>query len=98
MIVPYKHTSKLEQLDDDTLLDMNKAAQEYIVRMKRIMKTEGFNIGMNIGKSDGAGKEEHLHMHIVPRWAGDTNFVSVIGGNKVISESFESVYEKLKKK
>lgn len=98
MIVPYKHTSNLEQLDDETLLEMNKTAQEYVIKMKKIMRTEGFNIGMNIGRIAGAGIFEHLHLHIVPRWAGDNNFMSVIGDSKVISESFESVFEKLKKK
>ncbi len=98
MIVPYKHTSKIDQLDDKTLLEMNKTAQEYVNKMKKALKAEGFNIGMNIGRIAGAGIDEHLHMHIVPRWAGDTNFSPIIGKAKVISESFESVYEKLKKK
>ena len=97
MIVPYKHISKLEQLDDKTLLEMNKAVQEYVVKMQKAMRTDGFNIGINIGKIAGAGIDDHVHMHIVPRWAGDNNFMPVLGGNKVISESFESVYEKLKK-
>ena len=97
MIVPYKHTSNLEDLDDNTLLEMNKIAQEYVIKMKKIMRAEGFNIGMNISRIAGAGIFEHLHMHIVPRWAGDNNFMPVIGNNKVISESLESVYKKLKK-
>ena len=97
MIVPYKHTSKLEGLDDKILLEMNNTAQEYVVKMRKIMKTDGFNIGMNIGKIAGAGVEKHLHMHIVPRWAGDNNYMPVIGKTKIISESFKSVYKKLKK-
>jgi len=97
MIVPYKHVSELEKLDSATLLEMNKAAQEYVNKMKKVMKTVGFNIGINIGKIAGAGIDDHLHMHLVPRWAGDNNFMPVIGKTKVISESFESVYDKLKK-
>ncbi len=97
MIVPYKHTGNIEDLDDNTLLEMMKTAQKYVKKMKKKMKTDGFNIGINIGRIAGAGIEEHIHMHIVPRWAGDNNFMPVIGKTKVISESFESVYNKLKK-
>ncbi len=96
MIVPYKHTGNIEDLDDNTLLEMMKTAQKYVKKMKKKMKTDGFNIGINIGRIAGAGIEEHIHMHIVPRWAGDNNFMPVIGNTKVISESFESVYNKLK--
>ncbi len=95
MIVPYKHVSRLEKLDDKILLEMMKTSQEYTVKMKKIMKADGFNIGINIGEIAGAGIADHLHLHVVPRWAGDNNFMPVIGGFKVISESFESVYEKL---
>ncbi len=95
MIVPYKHVSSFEKLDDKILLEMMKTSREYTVKMKKIMKADGFNIGINIGKTAGAGIADHLHLHVVPRWAGDNNFMPVIGGFKVISESFESVYEKL---
>ena len=97
MIIPYKHTGKIEDIDTDTLTEMMETVQEYVKKMKKIMKAEGFNIGINIGRIAGAGIDEHVHLHIVPRWSGDNNFMPVIGKIKVISESFDSVYEKLKK-
>lgn len=96
MIVPYKHTSCLEKLPSKVLNEIIETTQEYIKKMKNKMKAEGFNIGMNIGKISGAGIEGHLHMHIVPRWSGDTNYIGTIGKTNVISESFDSVYKKLK--
>ncbi len=98
MIVPYKHTSSLEELDNKTLLEMMKIAQKYLIKMKKIMKAEGFNIGINIGKIAGAGIKEHIHLHIVPRWNGDNNFMPVLANHRIISESLESVYKKLKNK
>ncbi|MBU1078433.1 MAG: HIT domain-containing protein [Spirochaetes bacterium] len=97
MIVPYKHTDDLTKLDKETLAEMMETAKEYTAKMKKVMRTDGFNIGINMGQIAGAGIADHLHLHIVPRWAGDNNFMPVIGGSKVISESFESVYKKLKK-
>lgn len=98
MIVPYKHKSSLEDLDDQTVLEMLQTAKAYVKKMKKVMRAEGFNIGINIGQIAGAGIADHLHWHIVPRWSGDNNFMPVIGKMKVISESFESVYKKLVKK
>ncbi len=98
MVVPYKHKSSLEDLDDQTALEMLQTAKAYVKKMKKIMRAEGFNIGINIGQIAGAGIADHLHLHIVPRWSGDNNFMPVIGKMKVISESFESVYKKLVKK
>lgn len=96
MIVPFKHKSKIEDLNDSTISDMFKMIKKYIVKMKKVMRADAFNIGINIGKFAGAGIADHLHLHIVPRWAGDNNFMPVIGKTKIISESFDSVYKKLK--
>lgn len=98
MIVPYKHVSALERLDTKILTEMMKTAQEYIVIMKKQMRAEGFNIGINIGQVAGAGIADHLHLHIVPRWSGDTNFMATVGRTEVISEAFSSVLKKLSKK
>ncbi|MHB8910852.1 MAG: HIT family protein [Syntrophales bacterium] len=86
MIVPYRHICRLEELTTDERLELF-AFQDISVRvLKEAMKPEGFNIGMNLGKAAGAGIDDHLHIHIVPRWVGDTSFVSVIGGVRVIPE------------
>lgn len=96
MVVPYKHTPSIEELDNKTLLEMMRIAQKYVMKMKKIMRAEGFNIGMNIGRVAGAGIKEHIHLHIVPRWNGDNNFMPVLANHRIISESLVSVYEKLK--
>ncbi|MBN1898995.1 MAG: HIT domain-containing protein [Spirochaetes bacterium] len=96
MVVPYKHTPCLEDLDDNTLLEMMKLTRQYLRKMKSVMKAHGFNIGINIGKTAGAGIKDHIHLHIVPRWEGDNNFMPVLGKDRILSESFESVYKKLK--
>lgn len=97
MVVPYVHRAEMEDLKEEVLLDLFKTAGRYVTKMKRVMRAEGFNIGINIGPVAGAGVAHHLHLHVVPRWTGDRNFMPVIAGTKVLSESFESVYGKLKK-
>ena len=97
MIVPYKHTSKMEELDSETRLELMDTVTITMEAVKRVMRPDGFNLGMNIGRTAGAGIDEHLHIHLVPRWNGDTNFMPVIGCTKVICESLEDTYEKLKK-
>jgi len=97
MIVPYRHISEYEDLDSKTLLEMMDIVKIVIKAMKKNMRPDGFNIGMNLGRSAGAGIAEHLHLHVVPRWNGDTSFISVTGGTKVISESLEDTYDKLSK-
>lgn len=97
LVVPYEHTSDMKDLDSETMLELMKTTSIVIEAIKKTMRPDGFNIGMNLGRTAGAGIKEHLHMHIVPRWNGDTNFMPVIGGTKVISESLEDTYEKLSK-
>ncbi len=98
MIAPYKHTSKILDLNDEEWLDIVNLLNLSIKIIEEVYKPQGFNIGMNIGRISGAGIEEHLHIHIVPRWAGDTNFMPVISNTKVIPESLEDTYNKLEKK
>jgi ATP adenylyltransferase len=94
MVVPKRHCLNLEQLDNNELKELFDLLKSSVRVLKAAFHPHGFNIGMNIGKMGGAG-EDHLHLHIVPRWAGDTNFMPVIGKTKVISEYLEKTYEKL---
>ncbi len=96
MIVPYSHSPDFNNLKENELLELMYFVQKYCKILKKVFKCHGFNIGVNIGKPAGAGIEEHVHIHIVPRWNGDTNFMPVVGKTKVIPESLESVYSKLK--
>jgi ATP adenylyltransferase len=95
MVVPFVHTSRFSGLDSRTwgeMLDLTGVAIEAI---GRTMRPDGFNVGMNIGRTAGAGIADHLHQHVVPRWNGDTNFMPVLGCTKVISEALEDTWRKL---
>ena len=95
MVVPYIHTSTIDNLTDEVLLDFMKVTQYSLKCLKEAFRPEGFNIGINIGAVAGAGMEEHVHLHMVPRWAGDTSFMSVFGEIKVIPEYIMETYDKL---
>ena len=95
MVIPYQHTSDLCDLPVETYTEMLQLTALTIAAMKRSMHPDGFNLGMNLGRIAGAGIAEHLHMHVVPRWAGDTNFVTVIGQTRVLPEALERTWEKL---
>ena len=96
MTVPYKHTNSFSDLTQDERLDlMNLTAK--CLDILQVIKPEGFNIGMNLGRTGGAGIDDHLHFHIVPRWSGDNNFMPVIGDVRVIPEYLEETYETLRK-
>ena len=97
LVVPYLHTSSLDELDAATKGEIMDTSALLMRAIGSIMRPDGFNMGMNFGRSAGAGIAEHLHMHLVPRWNGDTNFMPVIGGVKVISESLDATYEKISK-
>ncbi len=96
MIVPYKEVKELTELDDETRLEMFLMLELGIKALTEVMKPHGFNIGANLGRVAGAGIEDHLHFHIVPRWNGDTNFMPVLNDVKVISEEMGRTYKKLK--
>jgi len=96
MIAPYRHVSTIELLNADELGEMMVLAKACLTLLREVMKPDGFNIGFNIGRVAGAGIEEHVHMHIVPRWNGDTNFMPVIGDVKVIPEALSDTYRKLR--
>ena len=95
MIVPYVHTPSLDGLTDDALLDFMKVVQHSITSLQKTLMPEGFNLGINIGKVAGAGMEEHVHLHMVPRWAGDTSFMTVLGEVRVVPEHIMDTYDKL---
>ena len=97
MVVPYRHFSKFELLNDSESLEMMQTVSQSMVILKQTIHAEGFNIGMNIGKVAGAGIEEHLHFHIVPRWGADTNFMPVVSKTKVISEDLKETWERFRK-
>ena len=95
MIIPHTHTDALEDLDPQAWVHMSALAQKGVRLLKEEFNAQGVNIGMNLGKAAGAGIAEHIHMHLVPRWERDTNFITSIGNTRVYSTDFEKVYQKL---
>ena len=96
MVAPIEHVSGLEGIDDDTAAEILHLTRRSIAALQATEKPEGFNVGYNLGKAAGAGIDDHVHQHIVPRWVGDTNFMPVIGGAKVIGEAIDRTLEKLR--
>jgi len=95
MVSPYKHIPSISKMEKEDLFYLNLLTQASIQVLEKAFKPEGFNIGANIGKAAGAGFAEHVHIHIVPRWSGDTNFMPVLSETKVMPEHLDSVYERL---
>ncbi len=96
MVVPYRHVASLEDLEPDETLEVWALVKASLRALRRAYRPQGFNIGINIGRAAGAGIEEHVHVHVVPRWSGDANFMPVIGGVKVIPQDLASTYKELK--
>ena len=96
MVAPYRHVKTLEGLSDAELLDCMKLVNKTKILIDKKLKPHGYNIGANIGKVGGAGFAGHVHIHIVPRWAGDTNFMPIVANTKVVSESLDAMYKLLK--
>lgn len=94
LVAPTQHTADLEQLDRDSLQELTFRLRDAKRVLAAAVGAQGFNIGMNLGQCAGAGLPDHLHWHIVPRWSGDTNFMSVVGDARVIPVSLERVYER----
>lgn len=95
MIAPYRHEASIERLDDKSLYEMVAFTQASVATLKRALSPEGFNIGMNLGKVAGAGIADHLHMHVVPRWQGDVNFMSILAETRLIPEALDTTYDRL---
>ena len=97
MVVPFEHKPNLEELDPETRAEMMELTSRCMSMLRKIYNPQAFNMGANIGEAAGAGIKEHVHIHIVPRWAGDTNFMSAVGDVCVLPESLESTWQRVKK-
>lgn len=95
MVVPYKHTGELEELTDEELTEMMRLTKLCKRLLTRAFQPEGFNVGFNLGAVAGAGVLDHVHMHIVPRWGGDTNFMTVLSETRVLPHALSEVYDLL---
>jgi ATP adenylyltransferase len=96
MVVPYQHVATLLELSDDTLTEMSLLARRAEKHLRALYHPDGLNLGMNIGKSAGAGIAGHLHLHVLPRWSGDTNFMTVVGETRVAPEALETTWQRLR--
>ncbi|MHB8818581.1 MAG: HIT family protein [Bellilinea sp.] len=96
MVVPNAHQSSLEMLEPAARSELMEMVSHGIEVLRQIYHPEGFNVGVNIGAAAGAGVVSHVHMHIVPRWAGDTNFMSALAGTRVLPEALDDTYRRLR--
>jgi ATP adenylyltransferase len=97
MVVPFNHKPNLEELDAATRAEMIEWTSRATTVLRNIYNTTAFNIGMNIGEAAGAGVKEHVHLHVVPRWNGDTNFMSTLAETRVLPEALEDTWNRIKK-
>jgi ATP adenylyltransferase len=96
MVVPYRQVANFEELTDDEMLELMQVTRRCIQAIRVVMKPQGFNVGLNLGKCAGAGIIEHLHLHIVPRWEGDTNFMPVLANSRVVPEALKETAAKIR--
>ena len=97
MVAPLRHVPSIELLSDEELLDLFKTVALVMKGIRREYSPHGFNIGINVGRVAGAGIESHVHVHVVPRWSGDTNFMPVVAGTKVIPEDLRTTWVRVKR-
>lgn len=97
MVVPYAHVGELAACDAETLAEMMRLAQRMETALETVYHPQGYNLGMNLGRSAGAGVTGHLHLHVLPRWGGDTNFMTVVAETRVQPEDLSTTYEKLRR-
>jgi ATP adenylyltransferase len=95
MVVPYEHTAAFAELRAEVAAELMALTQRAVAVLQEAMRPDGFNLGMNLGRVAGAGIDQHLHMHIVPRWNGDANFMPIIGGTKLVPEALDDTYAEL---
>jgi ATP adenylyltransferase len=95
LVVPYAHVPSLENLPAETLTEMMLLVNQGLAALRLAMQPDGFNVGVNLGKAAGAGIEAHVHIHVVPRWNGDTSFMSTVGETRTIPEALDRTYERL---
>ncbi len=98
MIIPFEHSAELDSLSAETTNEMMELTKRAQTAIREVYQPNGFNLGMNLGKAAGAGVAEHLHMHILPRWIGDVNFMTSVGETRTIPEDLRTTYNKLKNK
>ena len=98
MVAPYKHLANIDNFADDELYEHFELVRRFVTISRETFNPGGFNMGINVGKVAGAGVDGHMHTHIVPRWLGDTNFMTTVGDMRVVSEGLAAVYQKLKEK
>jgi ATP adenylyltransferase len=96
MVVPYVHVPSLEDLDAPVLTEMMLLLNQGLAALRKTMAPEGFNVGVNLGQVAGAGIEDHVHIHAVPRWVGDTNFMPVVGEMRVVPQTWLQTYDLLR--
>jgi len=96
LVAPLRHVARLNQLKDNEVIDLFRAVDKAQKLLAKVLKPQGYNLGINLSRSAGAGIAGHLHIHIVPRWIGDTNFMPVLFNTKVISQSLAELYKQLK--
>lgn len=96
MVVPFDHKPNLDDLDAPTRAEMIELTSRCMTLLRRLYNSQAFNMGANIGEAAGAGVKEHVHIHVVPRWAGDTNFMSALAGTRVLPESLEDTYRRIR--
>ncbi len=97
MVIPFTHAPTLEDLNAETRAEMMELSSRCMAVLRDLYKPHGFNMGANIGEAAGAGVLGHVHIHIVPRWVGDTNFMSAVGETRVLPESLEETYKRVRK-
>ncbi len=98
MIIPNTHTDKIEELELDIWIEMSIHVKQATKMLKDVLNAEGINIGMNLSQAAGAGIAEHVHYHVLPRWDGDTNFITTIGNTRIYPVDFDKIFDKLKNK
>ncbi len=96
MIVPHEHVNSIEKVPEESWLEMFSLAKQALAALRAAYRAPAFNLGANIGEAAGAGIADHVHLHIVPRWSGDTNFMSVMGEVRVLPESLEDTWKKIR--
>lgn len=95
MVVPFRHTDQLQALDAPAAHEMMELTQKMEGVLRELYRPDGLNLGMNLGKAGGAGVADHIHMHVLPRWVADSNFMTVVGETRVLPEALETTYERI---
>jgi ATP adenylyltransferase len=96
MVVPFQHTDTLQGIDDNTADELFALVRVADLKLREVYRPKGMNVGMNQGEAAGAGIAEHIHMHVLPRWIGDANFLTVIGETRILPEELPDTFRKLK--